>query len=581
MDADDRRADRRLRQRHARLHRRRRPGRGRGAEPAGRGGVRSPPATCSSRTRPTIASARSMPSRDDHHQSPASAPCTADCPALGDGGPATSAFISLPQGQSARPAGRIDIDATGNLYIADTLNHRVAEDRHGRHHHDHRGQRADGRRRRRRPGHGGGAERPGGRGGRAGRPLHRRHRQRLRARGARRRRHRDRRRRVRRAGLRGRRGPGDAGPARPAGRRSPSTPPATSTSRTRTTSGSASFTVDVARATAILAAFAPPHADRTVTSAAPPPPRASSPADGGARVPGRRLRLDAKQAPAVDGAAAATPPAPKAVDATGFRTAIDLYANRVHAVLHRDGRLVVDAGGLDFLKYVDGGWKTSWLLGAEGRGPARRAGRRPVGDGVPPRRRTTARVRGDATLSITMRALAPQQRVSLFVNEKPLSTLEVDKASKRYDVVVPAALLHAGDNRVRMTFKSAADMAGGKRAAAAVTSLALGPASLRAASRTRSRRSPRARSTSAARAAARWCRAAPGSRAVVLHAASGGRAPGVRLRRRARPAARWSAQVAVDGKPARTRARGQRRRPAGPTRSSISAPPAARRRAST
>ena len=44
---------------------------------------------------------------------------------LGDGGPATGAFISLPQGQSARPAGRIDVDAAGNIYLADTNNNRV------------------------------------------------------------------------------------------------------------------------------------------------------------------------------------------------------------------------------------------------------------------------------------------------------------------------------------------------------------------------------------------------------------------------------------------------------------------------
>jgi choline-sulfatase len=185
-----------------------------------------------------------------------------------------------------------------------------------------------------------------------------------------------------------------------------------------------------------------------------------------------------KAPPTLDGAVAATPapaaPAPAPIDATGFRTAIDLYANRVHAALQRDGRLVVDAGGLDFLKYVDGGWKTSWLLGGkdDGHPAALVAGLSavaflPIDAGAAP---------ADSTLSITMRALAPQQRVSLFVNEKPVSTLEVEGTTKRYDVAVPAALLRPGDNRVRLTFKSAADVAGGKRAAAAVTSLSLGPA---------------------------------------------------------------------------------------------------------
>jgi len=184
-----------------------------------------------------------------------------------------------------------------------------------------------------------------------------------------------------------------------------------------------------------------------------------------------------KQSSALDGAVAATPaqaaPAAAPIDPSGFRTAIDLYANRVHAVLHRDGRLVVDAGSLDVLKYVDGGWKTSWLVGMKDEGhPAA------LVSGLSAIAFLPWDDTGDATLSITMRALAPAQRVSLFVNEKPLFTLEVDKTSKRYDVNVPAALLHPGDNRIRLTFKAAADVPGGKRAAAAVTSLALGPATL-------------------------------------------------------------------------------------------------------
>ena len=190
--------------------------------------------------------------------------------------------------------------------------------------------------------------------------------------------------------------------------------------------------------------------------------------------------------PVLDGApsAIAAPPAPppQRPDTSGTRTAINLLANRVHAVSNREGRLVVDAGGLDFLKYIDGGWKTSWLLGEkdEGHPAALVAGLSALmflpldtdGDGAG----WTAIA--DSTLSLTMRALAPNQRVSVFVNEKPVGTLEVAATSKRYDVSVPAATLHTGDNRVRLTFKGAANVAGGKRAAAALTAITLGPTSL-------------------------------------------------------------------------------------------------------
>lgn len=43
----------------------------------------------------------------------------------GDGMPAVDAQIKLPGGQAAAPAGRITVDGEGNLYIADTANHRI------------------------------------------------------------------------------------------------------------------------------------------------------------------------------------------------------------------------------------------------------------------------------------------------------------------------------------------------------------------------------------------------------------------------------------------------------------------------
>jgi arylsulfatase A-like enzyme len=188
---------------------------------------------------------------------------------------------------------------------------------------------------------------------------------------------------------------------------------------------------------------------------------------------------------AAGGMAAAVPEAPGAAaispEAAGFRTAIDLVANRAHASLHRNGRLEMKAAGPDFLKYVDGGWKTSWLLDEENGGGGGGAGAALVsglsavlflavdGDGG------GAAADGASVLSIWMRALAPQQRASVLVNDRTVAALEVPEEPRRHDVALPAGVLRPGENRVRLTFRAAAELGGGRRAAAAVTAVALGP----------------------------------------------------------------------------------------------------------
>lgn len=183
------------------------------------------------------------------------------------------------------------------------------------------------------------------------------------------------------------------------------------------------------------------------------------------------------QAPAA-AQAATVAAAPPAVDLSGFRTAYDLIANRVHAVVHTDGRLVIAAGDPGFLKHVDGGWKSSWILGEKD-------GDRPVafvsglssslyfpldvdGDGA------AGKALADLKMAITMRAVPASQRVSVFVNEKPVGSFDVETARRSYDVAVPAAVLAKGENRLRLTFRSAGAIAGGKRSAASVERIEIG-----------------------------------------------------------------------------------------------------------
>lgn len=176
-------------------------------------------------------------------------------------------------------------------------------------------------------------------------------------------------------------------------------------------------------------------------------------------------------------AQAATAPAAK-VDLTGHRTASDLLASRVHAILHLGGRMILSAGNLDFYKFVDGGWKGSWILGQKD-GTARVAYVSGVsagfsfpidvdGDGA------AGQALSDLQMSLTMRSVAPNQKLSVFANEKPVATIDVGKDREVYDVTLPASALSVGENRVRLTFRNAAAIAGGKRSAAAIESIEIG-----------------------------------------------------------------------------------------------------------
>jgi arylsulfatase A-like enzyme len=170
-------------------------------------------------------------------------------------------------------------------------------------------------------------------------------------------------------------------------------------------------------------------------------------------------------------------PAATPVDVSGTRTAFDFLTNRVHGLEHRSGRLFVSAGTMDFLKYIDGGWKGSWI-------PLQKDAGTPVayvagssaafsfpadadGDGVLSKGR-------DVQLSLLMRAVVPKQRVSIFANEKPVGSLDVAQEWTSYDVAIPAANLVAGDNRIRLTFRSSGSIAGGKKAAAALAAVEIG-----------------------------------------------------------------------------------------------------------
>jgi arylsulfatase A-like enzyme len=175
-------------------------------------------------------------------------------------------------------------------------------------------------------------------------------------------------------------------------------------------------------------------------------------------------------------ARAAPPDAGPAAVLAGTRTTYDLIANRAHGVEYQGGRLVVDAGSIGFYKHIDGGWKTSWILGSqdEGRPAALVSGLSAIF--FVPLDPEAGAPTGEQLLTLTLRTRVPKQRLSVFVNEKPAGTVEVGTSWADYPLPLPAALLRPGENRIRLTFRAAVGIPGGRRSSGSLARAVLGPA---------------------------------------------------------------------------------------------------------
>ena len=147
------------------------------------------------------------------------------------------------------------------------------------------------------------------------------------------------------------------------------------------------------------------------------------------------------------------------------RVLFDLVAARPLCHLYLDGALVLDGAAVGFWKYAEG---RAWQSGVR---PATVTGmaaylRLPVDGG------------GDRRLLVRLRT-PPGQALSVFVNERPAGNLAISDGGGTVELNLPAALLHPGDNQIRLHFRLIGEL-DGKRVAAVVERVVLGaPGGLR------------------------------------------------------------------------------------------------------
>lgn len=159
---------------------------------------------------------------------------------------------------------------------------------------------------------------------------------------------------------------------------------------------------------------------------------------------------------------------------------LDLIAQRPSATVLRDGLLQVDLGRKSVAKHLALGQDKDWNIGAEIEG--RSCGvvlARTVSFDIPLDGALSPALHPDKeeipglAMAITLSPLTEKQSVTVLWEETPLAHLRLTEGWQRRTLSLPADLIHAGDNRLRLHFRNVGEHAG-QPAAAAVERIEVG-----------------------------------------------------------------------------------------------------------
>lgn len=162
------------------------------------------------------------------------------------------------------------------------------------------------------------------------------------------------------------------------------------------------------------------------------------------------------------------------------RVVVDLLDNRAAFVVHDAGALTIECGTADFVKYVDGGYRTPWHFGADDAGRRAALVHGLAGELYVPLGNDAGGVErerdGSIIISLLARAARPKQLVSVFLNEKRLGDIAMPGTDWRtYSIRAPAATVVDGENKLRFYFRHTGEI-DGKHTAAAIQRIRVGKA---------------------------------------------------------------------------------------------------------